>query len=136
LWVILGFVVQILNDFLELTDLLSDYLLSHSITNTISEDYEVLGEFSIVALSKQANCFFYALLHLVLDNFLVLLLDNVIRVVLGKFFVGSSRETNHGLLTSMTYIDTNEHGQGVQCLGHLQVVQITTNLAVDLFQDI
>eukprot|EP00351_Strombidinopsis_sp_SopsisLIS2011_P004580 CAMPEP_0116880404 /NCGR_PEP_ID=MMETSP0463-20121206/12328_1 /TAXON_ID=181622 /ORGANISM="Strombidinopsis sp, Strain SopsisLIS2011" /LENGTH=36 /DNA_ID= /DNA_START= /DNA_END= /DNA_ORIENTATION= len=36
----------------------------------------------------------------------------------------------------MTYIDTNEHGQGVQCLGHLQVVQITTNLAVDLFQDI
>lgn len=51
-WDSLGFVVQILDDLPELTDLLSEYLFSHSIANTISEDNEVLREFSIMARSK------------------------------------------------------------------------------------
>lgn len=81
-------VVEVLDDSLELRDLLVENLLSHGITNTISEYDEVLGELTIMIFSEQLNSISDTLLHFILDNLLTLFLNNVIRVVLGQLFIG------------------------------------------------
>jgi len=84
-------------------------LVSHGIADTITVDDEVGRLSSLVVVLEAMDGFADKLLHLVLDNFLALRLDDVLRVVLRHLFVGGSSKSDYGLSASVTDIDTNEH---------------------------
>lgn len=137
LGLLLRCVVQLLDSLLELGDLGVKDLFALSITDTISVDHKVGWELVLVVLSEDLDGRLDGLLHLVLHDLLALLLDQVVRVVLTHILVRRSRETNDGLGTSVTNINTDQHGSLlVQNLWELQLEQVSTNLRVQLAKDV
>jgi len=129
--------VELVNGFLELRDFVLEHLVSHGITNTVSEDDEVGWKFLLMVASKHLDGPLYGVLHLLLNDFLALALDQEVRVVLTQFFVGGGRETYDGVVTSVADINTDQHGSlGIEGLGELEVEEISSDLGVDLSQDI
>ena len=137
LWLRLVLAVKFVDGLLELRDFVLEHLVSHGITDTISEDDEVGWESPVVVACKHLNGSLDGVLHLLLNNFLALALDQEVRVVLTKFTVGGSRETDNGVVTGVTHIDTDQHGSlGVEGLWELEVEEVSSDLGVDLSQDI
>ena len=87
-WLGCGRVVQLLNSLLKLRYLSLEDLVSHSIADTISVDYEVCRELTVVVAGEDLDCIFYGIFHLILHDLLTLLLNQEVRVVLTKLFVG------------------------------------------------
>lgn len=88
-------------------------------------------------VSKHLDCIFQCLLHALLDNLLTLFLDDVLRVVLTHLLVGRSREAHNGIRTRVADIDSDQHGSLLlEGLRELEREQVTSNLAVDLTQDV
>jgi len=78
---------------LKLRDLLLKDYVSHSITYTISENDKVGWDLLSVVSSKCSNSSFNTRLHLLADNFLSFLLDDVIRIILTHSSINRSRKS-------------------------------------------
>ena len=63
-----------------------------------------------MVLGKDFYGLFEAVLHLSLDNFLTLALDNVLAVVLAHLTIGACCEANDRLRTCVANVDSNQHG--------------------------
>jgi len=135
---VLALVVDLIEHFLELGDLLSDDLISHGITDTISVDDVVCWQkVPSMLFCKGSDSFLEGFLHLVLNNFLTLPLNKIFRVILTHLFVDGASKTDNGVWTGVADIDTNEHGSHViESSWELEVEQISASLAVDLSQDV
>jgi hypothetical protein len=130
-----SFVVDIINGFLKLRNLLLDHLWSHSIPNSISVDNEMVW----VAVEPRPfgvdfQGFLESLNELVTDDFLEPLLDDALREVLRQLFVVRSAETNDRLLARVTHVDTYQHGVLRNLLWNFQGIEVSTKLRVDLFE--
>lgn len=120
-----------------MSDLLLDDLLSHSISDSVSVDDEVvrvqfLGMLSFIGLNGGSQ----SILKLGVNNFLSLSLENLVGVVLTHLWVNGSTETNNGLFALMADIDSDKHGVRRDFLRELQVVEVSTELGVDLSQNV
>lgn len=132
-----SFVVQLVDCTFKLWNFSWKHLVTHSITYTISIDDEICRKLVLVFVSEHLDCFLQSLFHVLLDNFLTFFLDNMFRIVLAHLFVSWCREPNNRVWTSMAYVNSDKH---CSFLWHgfreLHLKQISTNLAVDLTQDI
>jgi len=80
-------VVNITDRILELRDFYVEHLVALSVSNTVTVNYKVGGEFSLVVLSEGFYGRFNRLNHLFLDYLLALGLDQVITEVLTQIRV-------------------------------------------------
>jgi len=103
-------VVELLNGRLELRDLLGEAKITLSIAKTISVDEEVGWVLPLVLRGKVFDSKLDSTLHRSLDDFLALLLDDVLRVVLTHLGIGRCCETNHRVRSRVADINTNKHG--------------------------
>ena len=88
-------------------------------------------------LSKSLDRFLDDLLHLILNDLLTFLLDEVVRVVLAHVWVDAGRDPNDRLGPGVADVNANQHvALGGHCLWELQVVQVASSLRVDLTQDV
>lgn len=99
-------VVQKIDRSFELRNLGSKDLVTLSITNTISVDHERCGKLILVMGCESLDRFTDRFLHVVLDNLLTLLLNQVVAVVLTHLLVGRGGETDNGLGTGVAHINT------------------------------
>ena len=137
LWNHLSLVVDLSEDVLELGDLNTDDLVPHGVSHTISVDDVVGWQIALVVGGEGVDSFLEGLLHLALDNLLALLLDEELRVVLAHLFVDGAGEAHDGVGSRVTDIDSNEHGPHLlHGLWEFQVEEVTSNLAVDLSEDV
>lgn len=136
-WFLVLVAVNLLDRALKLGNLARQNLASLSIGHTIPVDDEVSWELAIIPIGKSQDSLLEGVPHAVLDNLLTLLLDQVLRVVLGHLLVDARREANNRLWPRMTHINANQHGTlALEGLRELQVIQVTTSFAVDLTQDV
>jgi len=88
-------------------------------------------------LSEGLDRFFDDLLHLVLNDFLAFLLDQVVWVVLAHVRVDAGREPNDRLGPGVADVNANKH---VMLVSHsfweLQVVKVPSSFRVDLAEDV
>jgi len=103
-------VVQLVDSSFKLRDFSGENLVTLGITDSISEDDEGCWEFTFVILCESRDRFFNQLLHVVLNNLLTFLLNQVSAVVLAHFLVDACREANNWLRTWVTNVNTNQHG--------------------------
>ena len=90
-----------------------------------------------MVLSEDFNGLFEAILHLSLDDFLTLSLDNVLAIVLAHLTIGTCCKTNDRLGTCVANIDSNQHGLHVVHFGwELQMEKIALYFRVDLPEDV
>lgn len=82
--------IELPNSIFQLRDLTVQHLVALSITDSISEDYEVCWKVSAVVLLEHLDRIFTELLHLGLDNFLTFALNQVVTEVLRHLLVGGS----------------------------------------------
>ena len=81
-------VVHHVDDLLELSDLLLDDLPSHSISDTISVDDEVIWEHSLrMSLLKCLDGLLQSFCQVGVNNLLTFLLEDLVRVVLTELLV-------------------------------------------------
>lgn len=130
-------VVQGLKGLLELADLLVDDLLSHLVTDSISVDDDLGWPLTLMAVLELLNGSDKASIEVLLNQLLVLLLDDNVRVVLGLMRVGSGAEAHDTLLSGMADIDSDDHDLLlVHELGPLHPQALSAHLGVDLFHDV
>lgn len=136
LW-LLTITVELGDSLLELGNFRCKHLVALGITNTVPVNDEVSRELLRVMLGKSLDSLSDHLFHTLFYNLLTLLLNKVVAIVLGHLSVDRRREANDALWTSMTHINADQHGPlAVQSFRELQVIKITTGLAVDLPQDV
>ena len=132
-----NFVVHFFEGLTELNDLLLDDLLLLSITDSITVDDVVSGEHAVMERRKDFDGLLERLFHLVLDDLLTLLLDNVFRVVLAHLLVCAGCKTNDRRRSSVADIDSNQHcTMTVHRFRELQVEQVTLDLGVNLSENV
>ncbi len=100
------FVILLENGFFKLWYFLLDYLLSHRISDTISEKYQMFRELIIVILSKWIKCLFKNVFKLPINYFLTSSLVYFLRVVMTHFFVYWCTEANYWVLTCVADINS------------------------------
>jgi len=121
----------------ELLYLSLDDLLLHAISDTISVDDEVLGVHML--LRVLCKCLYRSLQgvsQFAIDHFLTTGQHNSLGIVLAHARVDRSTKSNIGMLAFVAHINANKHGKRVDTLGNLQMVQVSTELHVDLSQNI
>ena len=107
-------VVELLHDNLKLRDLLVEDVISHSLSDSISVDDDLVWQLLVPGLEALKGLS-HADIKLLLDNLLTLGLKNDIGIVLGVEIVGGGSETYNGLSSSMAHINTDDHNL---ILGH------------------
>jgi hypothetical protein len=80
-------VVQLVDCTFELRDFSGQNLVAHGISNTVAEDHEVGWELLLVEVGEHVDRIFQCLLHAFLHDFLPLLLNDVLRIVLAHLLV-------------------------------------------------
>jgi hypothetical protein len=88
-------VINLLNDFLELSDLLSNNLISHLLTNTVSENNNLVRHVIVVHLLEVKDGVLKASVELGFNQFLEFRLDNIIIIIFVEIFVQGSAETDN-----------------------------------------
>ena len=130
------FIKKLLDSFSELGDLLSENLISLLFTDTVSVDNQI-GRVVFVVLNKHFQGFFDWFTHICVDNFLALFLNEAFAMILCHSRVNSCWEPHNRLLTFVTHIYSNQHGPTLsKSIRELHTVQISTDLAIDLSQNI
>jgi hypothetical protein len=82
-WFLGTLVVHLIDDLLELSDLFLDDLPSHSVSDSISVDDEVIRKQLLrVSILVGLNCLFQSFSQVVVNDLLALLLENLVTVVL------------------------------------------------------
>jgi len=118
-WWLRNTVVQVFDYWVQLRDLILEHLFAHGITNTISVDNKVGGLASLLHF-KRINSSPNQRHHLILHNFLSLLLHYIVREVLTHMLISTSCKPYYWFTPRMTHINPNEHCfHGVQYCGKL-----------------
>ena len=95
LWLVASRIVHFGESLAKLKDLFVDDLLSHSISDAISEDYEVCWKFTIVMLGKDADSALKMILHLSLHYLFTFPLNDMLTEVLAEFGIDACSESDH-----------------------------------------
>lgn len=126
-------VVERLDSFLELLYLFVNDLRELSFTNSVSVDDDLVWQRSIVLGRETSESVLHALVEVLSDEFLALWLDDDVTVGTCALSVVGGDETNDGLLSSVTDINSDDHNV---LLGHesrvLDPNGLSSHLAVDL----
>jgi hypothetical protein len=130
--------VLLLDDLTELFKLVTDYLSSHGIADTVSVDENVIWKGTVVVISKRLESGFKVVLkHARADDFLALLaLGTCLRIVFAHVLIVCCAETNDTLFTLMANIDSDEHRLWRDFRTEVKTPKISTKLCIDLSQDI
>jgi len=125
------------NSILELGDFLLEDLFTLCITDTVSVEYKVGWRSLLVADSEGLNRLNNRIFHVGKNNFLSLLLNEVLTEVLTHLWVDTGTETNDRSVTSVAHINTEQHSRlAIESFGELESVQISADFAVNLTQDV
>ena len=104
-------VVEIIDDFLHLWQFIGEYKSSHWIAYSISVDNDVIWKHLFwVLLCKRFHSILQSHRQVSVDDFLILLLDDSVTVVLAKLLVYGCTKTNNWVSARMTHINSNQHG--------------------------
>ena len=115
-------VVKVIEGMVELGELPVDNLLSLSSTDTITVNDNVSWQSILVILLEHMDRLLDHFLDRAGHNFLSLLLDYKVRIVLRQLRVDGSCETHDRVTAGMADIDTNKHGlHVVHLLGEFHV---------------
>ena len=136
-WWICCLVVERRKSCLKLSDLLRDDLVSHLLANSISVDNDLGRIVSAIVFGKTLDGTIDAFIEVLLDKLLEFLLNEESAEVLCLLFVNRSTETNHGILTSMTDINSDDHDSLlIEYRRELGSYVISSDLGVDLLHDV
>ena len=135
-WWTTDLVVEWLESFLELANFLINDLVSHLSANTIPIDNNLSWLFSMITL-EGFDCLDQAAIEILLYKFLVLGLDDDVRVVRGLMLICRSAKSNDTLLSSVTHINSNNHDLLlVHELRHFHSERLSSNFRVNLLHDV
>jgi hypothetical protein len=101
------FDIQKIDCFLKLRNLTCQYLIALSITHSVSVNYKVCWELTIMMNSKLLNRLHNAITHIIFNNLLSLPLNQVISVILTHLSVGACSKAYNRLRTRMTDVNPN-----------------------------
>lgn len=129
-------VIRILENLLELRDLFFNNFISHSFSNTVSVNDDLVWKL-IVSSLVAIKSLLHGLIKLLLNNFFTLALQDDVRIVLSKKIVSGSCEPNNRLSTSMADVNSNYHHLIFSHeLRHSHLDRGSSDLCVDLLHDV
>jgi len=128
----------LLDDLLELFQLVLDHLLPHGVADAITINENVIRQLTVVVISERLECALeVALENARADDFLSFLaLRASLGVVFAHVLIICCTEANDALLALVANIDANEHGLSRDLRPKVQPPEISSELCVDLPQDI
>ena len=130
--------VLLVDNFLELFKLVIDHLLSHGVADTITVNENVIRQLAVVVISERLErALEVALENARADDFLSFLaLRACLGIVFTHVLIIRRTEANDALLALVANIDADQHGLSRDLCPEVQAPQISSELCVDLPQDI
>jgi len=136
-WLVGCLVVDLFDHLSELRDLLLKNHPSHSITNSISENEEVIWQCSLrIMLNKSTQGSLECSGQVLVNNLLTFLLKDPCAVVLRHLSINWGTEANNRVVTLMTNINPNNHSILGNFFREINVVQVSSKLSVNLSQNV